>query len=472
MKQYIRELEPFHKSDILDIMGDDEEVFRKLRINKIINKNEGYYNFHYVGVIAVGDIVLYVYPKYIPDKNNIKEDFKEVLKVINKYNRVHEDFDNLNDDLEDISMYILSLMLFFIEDYYENGVYHNIKHILETNGNGEINWNRTVNDTFPIIINKKPFYTDLQTNYKMDNIFNYFRLLHEYIITKCSKYMEKFGLLDMFDLSPVELSDKELDDFGDIDYILNRLMMELNVEFNTHKRKLLKSMHDYLTQLNSFSHDKLLSLYGTRAYHEIWEEMCAQVFNNKLDTKLIDLDVGFESKHSLKKELSDLGIDCESTLINIIKKPTWIFDGFSVDKDTFIPDLISIDADKKLFMIFDAKYYDLDIDYIKKSLKYQPGLSSITKQYLYELAYQDLINTIEFSAKNAFLFPKYDGEAENIGCVELEILHDLHLKNIQLIKLPADKVNQYYLDNTYMEISELNLKNDCDKNSFISFSKE
>ena len=472
MKPYVRELEPFyHKSDILELLGNDEEIFKKLRINKIINKNDGYYNFHYVGVIVVDDIVLYVYPKYIPNEDNIEKDFKEVLKVINKYNRVHEDFDNRDNDLEDISMYIMSLMLFFIEDYYENGVYHNIKHILQTNGNGEINWNRTVNDTFPIIINNKPYYTELQTNDKIDNLFNYFRLLHEYIITKCSKDMEKFGLLKMFDLTPVELSDRELEDFGGIDYILNRLRMELNVEFNTYKRKLLKSMHDYLTQLNSFSNDKLLTLYGTGAYHEIWEEMCAQVFDNKLDTKIIDLDLGFESKPCLKNELSDLDIDCESTLINIIKKPTWIFDGFSVDKDTFIPDLISIDSENKLFMIFDAKYYNLDIDK-KKTLKHQPGLSSITKQYLYELAYKDLINTIEFSSRNAFLFPKYDGEAKNIGCVELEILHDLYLKNIQLIMLPAYKVNQHYLDNTSIEISELNLKKDCDKNSFTSFSKE
>ena len=243
---FVRELEPFQKSDILKLLGNDEEVFKKLRINGIIHKNEDYYNFHYVGVIVVEEITLYVYPKYISNEDKIEEDFQEVLKVINKYNRVHEDFNNNDDDLEDISMYILSLMLFFIEDYYENGVYHNVKHILETNGNGEINWNRTVNDTFPIIIDNKPFYTELQTNYKIDNLYNYFRLLHEYIITKCSKDMEKYGLLEMFDLTPVELSDRNQSDFGDIDYILNRLNMELNVEFNSHKRELLKAMHTYL----------------------------------------------------------------------------------------------------------------------------------------------------------------------------------------------------------------------------------
>ena len=68
------------------------------------------------------------------------------LKVIKKYKSLHEDLEYQNDELEDISFNLLSMMIFFLEDYYEYGVYSNIKNILEVNGNGEIDWNRTIMD--------------------------------------------------------------------------------------------------------------------------------------------------------------------------------------------------------------------------------------------------------------------------------------------------------------------------------------
>ena len=152
------------------------------------------------------------YPKYFPNEDKVS--FKQVLQVIKKYKSLHEDLEYQNDELEDISFNLLSMMIFFLEDYYEYGVYSNIKNILEVNGNGEIEWNRTINYTDPIIKNNRPYYVELYTKYKIDDLYDYFRLLHEYIITVCSKRLEKAGLLELFDLTPVELSDKTQDDFG------------------------------------------------------------------------------------------------------------------------------------------------------------------------------------------------------------------------------------------------------------------
>ena len=38
-------------------------------------------------------------------------------------------------------------MLFLLQDYYENGIYTNDINIIETNGNGEILWDKTINET-------------------------------------------------------------------------------------------------------------------------------------------------------------------------------------------------------------------------------------------------------------------------------------------------------------------------------------
>lgn len=437
---FIRELEHYSKSKIMEILGDNENIFNQLQEYAVIDNENDLYHFKYVGVIIIENCVINCYPKYISNKDNISSDFKQVLNVIKKYKKLHDDFSYENEELEDISFNLLSLMLFFIEDYYQNGIYTNIQNILEINGNGEINWDRTINDNFALIKENKPYYTELQTKYKIDDLYDYFRLLHEYIITDCSKRLEKSNLLEYFDLMNVELSDKTLDDFGDVDYILTRIEKELNIEFNTHKQKLLKSMHAYLSNKNSFTNENFLTLYGTSSYHVIWEEMCSQVFSNKLDKQLKDI---INTKSNLR-------------LIDIIEKPNWISNyDFSIRaKDTYIPDLITFFKGK--FIIFDAKYYN--IKFKRDQLAGQPGIESISKQYFYELAYKTFIDYVGFKGvKNAFLFPTYDNKIDNKGYVELKMLSRLGLENIQVIMLPASEINQLYLDNKKMDISRLNL---------------
>ena len=433
---FIKEHEHYPKEHILNLLENNNVIFNQLLKYSIVVSEDNEYKFKYVGVIIVGDFVISCYPKYIPNKDNISDDFRDVLHVMKKYKRLHEDLAYEKEELEDISFNLLSLMLFFIEDYYENGIYNNTSNILEINGNGEINWDRTINDTFPLIRKNKPYYTELHTRYKVDDIYDYFRLLHEYIITDCSKRLEKANLLDYFDLLPAELSDKTKYDFGDRDFILNKLEKELLVEYNTHKQNLLKSMHAYISKENSFSNENFLTLYGTTTYHVIWEAMCSEIFDNKLDTRLKDLKLDFEFANDFLPN---------KTLKELIEKPNWKSKDYQEKADeTFIPDIITFSKDN--FIILDAKYYNLIFE--KGKLGGQPGIESISKQYFYELAYKDFIKHSSFEhVKNAFLFPIYGEEFENKGCVELKMLSVLGLQNIQIIMLPANKINRLYLTN-------------------------
>ena len=434
---YFQELKHYSKSIILEVI--DDKSFDTLLKYAIINKDEDLYQFKYVGLIIIDNLVINCYPKYIPNQNNIENDFKQVMGVIKKYNNLYDDLDYQDDNLEDISFNLLSMMIFFLEDYYENGIYSNIQNILEINGSGEINWNRTINYSDPILKDNKPYYVELYTKYKVNDLFDYFRLLHEYIITKCSKKLECSGLLDLFDLTPAELSDKTQDDFGELDIILENLQKELNIEFNTHKRKLLKSMHTFLKEENSFSNENYLTVYGTSTYHVIWEEVCSKVFANKLHKPLKELNINSTSS---------------DTILNSIKKPKWILNSgeYHIERKSFEPDIVTFEED--IFYILDAKYYKLKFE--KDILDGQPGLGDITKQYLYQLALEDfrIKNGFE-NVKNVLLFPKYGGKIENKGKVEIKILHDLNLENIQIIMLPAHEVYQMYLENRKMDISRL-----------------
>ena len=55
----------------------------------------------------------------------------------------------------------------------------NAEEIVESNGAGEILWDKTINETTAIIKNKKPYYVELQTINTRSNEFDYFKLLHE-----------------------------------------------------------------------------------------------------------------------------------------------------------------------------------------------------------------------------------------------------------------------------------------------------
>ena len=60
--------------------------------------------------------------------------------------------------------------------------------------------------------------------------------------------------------------------------------------------------------------------------------------------------------------------------------------------DTLIPDLVSIPQidGTDYFLIFDAKYYNIQLEK-GKSLRNNPGVGDVTKQYLYQLAYRNFI---------------------------------------------------------------------------------
>ena len=87
MSIYIKELKNYSRKSILDILQNNEKVLDKLLKFDIVKfTNEGY-QFNYGGVIIIKNIVINVYPKYITSKDNIKEDFKQVINVIKKYNK-------------------------------------------------------------------------------------------------------------------------------------------------------------------------------------------------------------------------------------------------------------------------------------------------------------------------------------------------------------------------------------------------
>lgn len=447
-KKYLK----IHKRDdgILDMSHVADEL---VDVSDAMADVSGFsYVFDFVGIIVVGGFVIKCYPKYILHNNQPVSEFKQVLKVLERYNGNQYIVNMYSEHSDDKNFNLLELILFLLHDYYEYGIYRHNKTIVEKNGTGEILWNRTVDSSFAIIDDDVPYYVELRTRKKVSEENNYFKRLHECIITECSKIIHQAGLFEYFDeLVPVDLTDLNLSDFGSDDYILYKLERELGQQYNTHKRLVLQILHSYVAKESSLNEMESISVFGTNSFNLVWESVCATVLDNKLNVKLKNLTpiIG-----ELKNEFANMG-DC--SLIEIIKKPKWTnFSntgaiGKTQESDTLIPDIISLFsiASETCMSILDAKYYVVQFE---PRLKGQPGLGDITKQYLYNLAYKKFISSHGIKSSNitnCFLMPSEEQFLCKRGFANMDILADLDfvdVKNIDVILLPASNMYEMYLN--------------------------
>ncbi|URZ16636.1 LlaJI family restriction endonuclease [Clostridium felsineum] len=431
----------------------DEDV----EITEVESENDAYlYVFTYVGVITIGTRIIKCYPKYLLKVDKPLNEMKQVLKVLNKYKSKEQIVNLYNGNGDNKSFNLLAVILFLINDYYEYGVYNNTEDIVEINGEGEILWDKTINDGFAIINNNRPYYTELYTEKTVDDEYDFFKRLHECILTNCSRQLQESELLDLFDISPIELSEENIDDFGDREYVLYRLQSELNVQFITRKQILIKTLYAYVSNERTLEDTYGISMYGTNSFNLVWEEVCAEVFSNKLNIAIGQLDFPVEL---------DGGYKSNTRLIDIIEKPSWIgFDDESTTfnksaKDTLRPDLISILKNKGTtqFIIFDAKYYNIQLEK-EKELRNYPGIEDVMKQYLYQLAYKNFIDNYKIdTVKNCFLMPTQGQGIVKKGIVRMQMLSNLGLQDIQIRLLPAKMMYEKYLTSKIINVKALEL---------------
>ena len=436
------------QKELTDLVDEDVQV-----MDETVGNDDCYYVFTYVGVITIGNRVIKVYPKYILSENEPLARMKQVVKVLERYSHSEEQIVNLfNGDGDNRSFNILAVILYLLNDYYEYGVYNNTEDIIEVNGEGDILWNRTIDDGFAIIEDGRPYYTELFTHRSVEDEMDYFKRLHECVLTECSKQLHDARLEELFEIESVCLSEETLDDFGEKEYILERIAKELNVQFNTRRQILLKTIYTYISQdRKMLEENQGISMFGTTSFYAVWEKACAAVFGNKLDTPLGQLH--------MKQPLAE-GYDKKTKLINLIDKPKWFGDGFVHEaKDTLIPDLITINEYDGMdwFIIFDAKYYLIQLEK-DRALKGNPGVGDIVKQYMYQLAYKQFLKDHNIHmVKNCFLMPTEGSENIDKGKARLDMLSDLKLEDIQIRLIPADMLFDCYLGRKKIAIEKLTL---------------
>ena len=282
------------------------------------------YLFRYVGILFCKDRIIYVYPKYIEVEEPYvpKREMVQVINVLRKYNKSNKEIIKEYTGKEgknDVN--ILSLMLFLIRDYLYNGIYSNDQELVEINSSTDYLWQKTIDETYPIIKNNRPYYTEIYTVRKEYNEDDFIHRLHSWIITDCTLRLHESGLGDIYNYPIIELTGEEKRDFGDDTYILNCIENELRIQFDDHKIMLLKAMSDYIIIRGKMSTgDETMSLIGTRTFHTVWEDVCAKVFKSQRNEKLSELSKTFQPVADYVMNAPTSG---KQELIELVKKPKW-----------------------------------------------------------------------------------------------------------------------------------------------------
>lgn len=413
------------------------------------------YKFTFVGIININEDFLICYPKYIHSSKKPVKEIKKILKVIEKCNHSERQLLNILDGNEgNKSPNLFLLIKYLLNDYYEYGLYNSSQNIVELDGDGDILWGKTVDEMYPVINKNRPYYLDLYTRKSIDNNLDFFYQLHRAVITDCSKQISGSDIAELFDFEPIELTEDRIEDFGEIDYIIEKIDQELTVQFNTQKQELLRAIRVYILTRAKKDEGKInntednIELFGTNTFYTIWEKVCQKVFNDLLEEPI--------------RKIPDINSPESDKLKTVIEKAVWYLSDNSeplcnpliqtpVKSGQLIPDLVTIE--KNQLIILDAKYYDLSKE--GKELKGNPGIESITKQYLYQLAFKQFVRKYNLKeGGNYFILPTEMEIYIYRGNVQLGILNDVGLKDIHIFQIPSEEIFDYYLSNQTIKVEE------------------
>lgn len=448
-----KELETYSINELTFKLKVNEEKLDEI-INILLKKgiikynNNNYIQFSFVGIIIVKEKVVFVLPKYVKCKS--VEEEKNVLRIIVKLlnafieqeNLDNSDIEHMSFDKEFLEENFISIVCFLLDDFIENAKYENEIDTVELNGDGDINWDKTIEYIDPIVINDQWIYGDLITNKSVVDSERYITKLYGTIINECNNFLSETGLNEIL-LYSIEEIRNTLEDLEDDERINRELDNEITVQFNDRKRRVLYAMKSYLEK-KSGSSDSNLLLYGTRNFKWVWEVICGRIFDNEF------IKQGSKSKYEIYG----------------IESPKWHIDNkgifeaynineYSMKKNRLTPDIlkvVKIEGDR-ILLILDAKYYNVRVE--GEKLEGNPGIEDITKQYLYHSALKKYIENNRIDRViNSFLFPSYD-ETYIQGNVELDFMKHFSDIDINLIQLNVEQAIELYCSNKMIDFENI-----------------
>lgn len=475
----VRELKPYSLAEVADRLSCDQsqtqEILGRLLASGVVRyrtrcdqdefevadaagaADDECYQFRYVGIVIVGRVVIVCYPKYIrrdggPTETELQQ-MVRVLRRLDGYGELpHPQGDAAWSDE-------LSVIVRLLQLYDERGIYSNFEEIRELNGNGVIDWGRTVDTVTPVLADGVPVYLDYWTRKTRRDDTDLVTRIHRAILTECSRFLSRSGIAELLGFGDIELTEETPANLGDPEVLDWRLERERSMQFVTWKQEAIDLMRLYLGGGGVASVREKVFCLGTTAYYHAWELACKRAFGDLLDTKLGNLPL--ELADNWRNRASD-------TMLDIIPRPLWERPermGECGDVATLIPDTVTFARDsngKSVFCIYDAKYY---VPTTNGKMEGQPGVESVSKQFLYQSAYKAFVLDHDFDrVSNTFLIPSEDADPAFIARVSFPGVLDAlagdapqFSRYVDMWALPASAIFECYLSSTHLDAMTVSL---------------
>jgi hypothetical protein len=398
------------------------------------------FKFSFVGVVSLNNIAFCIIPK-VHKSNNYEGVIKDTIDSLKIYcndnTQLYAGIDYFDIEPDNPNCSELAIAEFLIEDFQRNGIYIVEDEKIEINGSGDVNWPQTVLEVNPIYSNMQPIYCDTINHVVIDDREHLTIAIHKWSIGYVSqKYNELLGIEEMALSFEYE---NNLEKIGSDEQLIRHLQSQLQVTFSDRGIRLLKSLIFLIIQkANRFQNE--LTLFGTKKYENVWEEICKKVTN--------------DSYPKIKKNYT------------LFPNPKWkIFDKNKLSSSDLRPDILSLDEKRDIYYLFDAKYYQLEFE---DKINGEPGYKDILKQFIYHEHIEDLF--IGKTVFNALLFPVLDDDFEEfkdklddknynqqravIGCVTYD-LNVYKNKKISIIMCPFSKWQQMYIQHKSLAFSDI-----------------
>lgn len=404
------------------------------------------YQFCFVGVVALRDWAIVVYPKYFRNRIPSEDELRQILRVI-RHSEQWSSVAKLVDDGER-ACDRLPILLALLDLYAEHGVYSNYVEGHELNGPGVIEWGRTIGRHLPVLADEAPIYIDFETRKTLRDESDFITRLHRAVLTECSRELIETGIGGLLSVEEVLISEENVDGFGDVETLATRLERERAIQYVDWKIAVLELLERYLLGRQSAIEREDARSIGTTSFYHVWETACKVAFGDLLGVRLRDLGISLAVRwHKRGSE----------TLLQIVPRPTWERAKSGGDfaacgeVDTLVPDTVAFREDidgTRTFCIYDAKYY---VPSLRGRMVGQPGLESVTKQFLYQSAYRTFVIDHGFNrVVNAFLIPSCDGKLKLMARVSFSEVMGMEgspfSNYVDMWSVPSGEVFETYLN--------------------------
>ncbi len=400
-----------------------DKLPREDRETAVVRQSGDSFTFKFIGLFDFIDddtrtnLTLFFLPKFIGIENlgtGLESARNSVLLAVDRYNRELNRLGEMAEELERHES-LLELAVRVLRDYLENGVYTKQQRELEHNGQGEIDWETTIDQYQPVFLKgqdgrRRPIYMDTATELANSDEDHYITRLHQCLVTTWGRKLEELGLSTVLRVNVPLLSEDDLVHFGAKEYQLDQIRKEMAVQFVTKSRHTLSLMKELIERMSeSQSTNDLCLSFGMNGAEHLWEKACAEVLGSELEEPINKCGLEWTDGVTFSKYMPRpiwaqiLGGSDPKEDENPCEQSGWRLDFIRTWHETEKGSVTKL-------VILDAKYYDFtwdDNDKIQGSL---PGIGDIAKQIFYQFAFKNLIDSqsTKPAIVNAFLFPEDD----------------------------------------------------------------